>query len=272
MSALAKPKVFASIMFLLFAMAAATWAIDQYLSNRNKTTEIAPLVVDGPVATRILSRGQLRVGIRNDFAPFGQIGVDNSVSGFDVDLAREFAKRWLGDPNAITLVPLSAPDRIPRLVSGEIDILMASLRHKRERDAIIDFSQTYFLDGQSLLVRADSGVSSFADLSGRTVAAIQGSTAVDVLQKLADNAGIHIQIVTYPEYPQALEALGIGRADALTANSVVLTQFAQNNPGFEADRGTLYTRALCHRRPPRRFSPTRVGQFHTTRYEERWHL
>ena len=233
MSALAKPKVFASIMFLLFAMAAATWSFDQYLSNRNETAEIIQLVLDGPVAERILNRGQLRVGVRNDFAPFGQFGADDNLVGFDIDLAREFAKRWIGDADAITLVPLSAPDRIPRLVSGEVDILMASLRHKRERDAIIDFSQTYFLDGQSLLVRANSGVASLADLGGRTVAAIQGSTAIDELQNLADNAGIHIQIVTYPEYPQALEALGIGRADALTANSVVLTQFAQNNPGLQ---------------------------------------
>ena len=220
-------------MFFLFAIAAATWSFDQYLSNRTETPEQIPIITDGPVAERILQRGQLRVGVRDDFAPFSRLDEDGNIVGFDADLAHEFAKRWLGDANAITLVPLSAPDRIPRLLSGEVDILMASLRHKRERDAIIDFSQTYFLDGQSLLTRANAGIAGLADLNGRTVAAIQGSPAIGELQKQADNAGIYIQIVTYPEYPQALEALGTGRADALTANSVVLTQFAQDNPGLQ---------------------------------------
>ena len=106
-------------------------------------------------AARITQRGTLRVGVKFDLPPFGFSSAEGQIVGFDVDIAREFAGRWLGDANAVELVQVTSADRIPRLTSGEIDLLMAALPHRRERDALIDFSQTYFMGGQSLLVKTD---------------------------------------------------------------------------------------------------------------------
>ncbi len=183
-------------------------------------------------ASKILQRGVLRVGVKYDFKPFGFLDESGQVVGFDVDIARELAKRWLGDENALELIKVTSADRIPKLVAGEVDLVAASMTHKRERDELIDFSQTYFLDGQSLLVRADSGINGIQDLDGRKVAAIQGSTSIDQIRAAAEQKGVNLEVAPFQEYPPAVEALLVGEVDALTSDSVALNQFAQDNPGL----------------------------------------
>ncbi len=193
----------------------------------------APTTGDRPsTAAKILSRGVIKAGVKYDFKPFGFVDDSGQISGFDVDIVREFARRWLGDENAVEFIKVTSSSRIPMLVSGEVDLVAASMTHKRERDELIDFSQTYFLDGQSLLVRADSGIQGLLDLNGKSVAAIQGSTSIDNIQAAAERQGLIIQVVSFQEYPAAVEALKTGQVAALTSDSVALTQFAQDNPGL----------------------------------------
>ena len=184
----------------------------------------------------ITSRGRLIVGVKYDFPPFGFIDEEGIVGGFDVDIARALAERWLGDADAIELVRVTSDNRIPLLAAGEVDLVIASMTHKHERDDLIDFSQTYFLDGQSLLVRTSAiGVpelATVADLDGKLVAAIDGSTSIENIQSAAHTSGIKIELLPFQEYPPALEALKAGQVDALTTDSVALARFAGENPGL----------------------------------------
>ena len=195
----------------------------------------SPATFEPPATSRmdkILRRGKLLAGVKYDFAPFGFVDENGAVVGFDVDIARAFADRWLGDPNAVDLVRVTSDTRIPVLASGQIDLAIASMTHKQERDDRIDFSQTYFLDGQSLLVRAESDIESLEDLDGKVVAAIDGSTSIDNIRAKADELGIVIEMLPFQEYPSALEALKAGQVDVLTTDSVALSQFAKDNPGL----------------------------------------
>lgn len=198
--------------------------------------------LDDPTAStaaRIVNRNQLRVGIRLDQKPFGFLDANNQPAGFDVELAQEFAQRWLGDRNRVYFVQVTAADRIPQLLSGNVDLLLAALEYRRERDAFIDYSQEYYLGGQGLLTRAGAGIGTFTDLKERTVAAIQNSASIDLLKALADKAQIKLNIAIYQEYPQALAALKANQVDALTADVVSLAQFAQGNPDLQILRERL---------------------------------
>jgi polar amino acid transport system substrate-binding protein len=197
--------------------------------------ESSPDAFEPPALSRmeeILSRGELLVGVKYDFAPFGFVNAEGDVVGFDVDIAREFAARWLGDPDAVELVRVTSDTRIPVLASGGIDLAIASMTHKQERDDLIDFSQTYFLDGQSLLVRVESDIQGLEDLDGKVVAAIDGSTSIDNIRAKAEKLGIRIEVLPFQEYPSALEALKAGQVDVLTTDSVALSRFAKDNPGL----------------------------------------
>ncbi len=184
------------------------------------------------VLDHILERGKVIAGVKYDFKPFGFVDEAGQVTGFDVDLARQFAKRWLGDENAIDLVQVTSKSRIPMLLNGQVDFVAASMTHNKERDLVIDYTTTYFMDGQSLLVRAGSGINSVADLDGKKVTAIQGSTPIDNIQAEADRLGIEIEIIPFAEYPPAIEALKAGQVDTLTTDSVFLSQAALDNPGL----------------------------------------
>jgi ABC-type amino acid transport substrate-binding protein len=200
----------------------------------------SPVALDRPVQSKvdeIMAKGKFVAGVKFDFKPFGFIDENNQLDGFDIDIMREFAKRWLGDADAVDFVQVTSANRIDKLVANEVDIVAASMTHKRERDEAIDFSQTYFLDGQSLLVRRDSGIRGLEDLGGKTVAAIQGSTSIDNIQQAADELGIAISVLPFQEYPQALEALKAGQVDALTTDSVALSQFAKDNRDLEVVGG-----------------------------------
>jgi polar amino acid transport system substrate-binding protein len=136
----------------------------------------------------------------------------------------------LGDENAVELVQVTSSNRIQKLAAGEVDLVAASMTHKKERDEAIDFSQTYFLDGQSLLVRRNSGINSLTDLDGKIVTAIQGSTSIDNIQQVAADQGLNLEILPFQQYPQALAALTTNQVAALTTDSVALAQFAKDNP------------------------------------------
>ena len=58
----------------------------------------------------------------------------------------------------IELVQVTAKTRIPSLESGKIDVIAAALTHTRERDKVIDFTISYVLDGQKLMVPKGSPI------------------------------------------------------------------------------------------------------------------
>ncbi|MEZ4622338.1 MAG: transporter substrate-binding domain-containing protein [Caldilineaceae bacterium] len=128
---------------------------------------------EASTAAIVVERGVLRVGIRQDSQPFGFIDENGTLSGFDIDLAHEIARRWLGDGSAVEFIAVSLADRIPRLAAGDVDLLLAAMPYKQERDAFIDFSQPYFVDGQVLLVSAESDIGSWDDLNDKVIAVVK---------------------------------------------------------------------------------------------------
>ncbi len=199
------------------------------------TFATSPTLLDKPAQTRlalIQTRGKLLAGVKYDFPPFGSVDAQGKVQGFDVDIAHEFAKRWLGNADAVELVPVLSDTRIPFLSSGAVDLVLASMTHTQQRDDLIDFSETYFLDGQSLLVQKASGIEDLKGLEGKTVAAVAGSTALENIVAISKERGIKITVLPFQEYPSALEALKAGQVDVLTTDSMALAQFAKANPAL----------------------------------------
>ncbi|MEZ4622337.1 MAG: transporter substrate-binding domain-containing protein [Caldilineaceae bacterium] len=91
----------------------------------------------------ILSRGRLIAAVHQDFQPFSTAADDGQRVGFDIDLTREFARRWLGDPNAIEFVTGEPTEQVNRLFAGTVDLVAAALVEQRDWAESIDFSQTY---------------------------------------------------------------------------------------------------------------------------------
>src|SRR6266550_4470471 len=116
---------------------------------------------------KIKERGKLLAGVKLDTPPFGSLDDKNEPAGFDIDLVRKIGAR-IGVP--VELVKVTSATRIPLLVSGNVDLVAASMTHTRERDRAIDFSITYYTGGQSLMVPQASVITGIKDLGGKQVA------------------------------------------------------------------------------------------------------
>jgi len=163
--------------------------------------------------SEIKKSGVLKAGIKYDFKPFGFINKSGNIVGFDVDMLRYVAKK-IGVIAKFQQV--TSKNRIPMVVSGEIDMVVASMTHKKSRDEAIDFSISYFFDGQAMLVRSDEKQTSYRGFEDRKVGAIQGATSGENFKQIQPKA----KIVYFQEYPQAVLSLRKGKIDAITTDLV----------------------------------------------------
>jgi ABC-type amino acid transport substrate-binding protein/formylglycine-generating enzyme required for sulfatase activity len=186
---------------------------------------------------KMLERGFFIAGVKKDSAPFGYSNEANEFVGFEIDLMREFARRWLGDVKAVEFLKVTSQDRIPNLINGNIDIIAATMTHTKDRDQQIDFSQTYYLDGQNILVRegedwrsSDNDESRIQALNGKRMGAIQGSTSIRQIDEFTETYGIKLSVAKFEQYDQAVQALLDGNVDGLTTDRGILIGFAQKYP------------------------------------------
>ena len=178
------------------------------------------------VLDTIKSRGKLLAGVKYDTPPFGFVDSSDKVAGFDIDLVREIATK-LGVP--VEFVKVTSPTRIPLLVSGNVDLVAASMTNTPERAQTIDFSITYYTGAQTLVMPESSTISGVKDLKGKIVAVQQGTTLEKNLADVAPGA----TALPFRDYTSAWLALRQGRADALTGSSDILRGFIKTASGFK---------------------------------------
>jgi ABC-type amino acid transport substrate-binding protein len=181
---------------------------------------------------RILERRRVLALVQIAFEPFSFYGEDGRRVGFEIDFLREFARRWLDDPDAVTYLPVPTDARIPTLQRGRADLIAAALTKTPERAEQVDFSMTYFEDGQRLLVPEDSDIAGVCDLRGRKVAAVEGATSTDNIRAAAADCGFDLgdDLVTFRRHADAVQALLAGEVDAFTSDGVALRNFAEGQP------------------------------------------
>ncbi|WP_439951213.1 ABC transporter substrate-binding protein [Desulfoplanes formicivorans] len=176
---------------------------------------------------KIKQRGALIAGVKDAVVPFGFVDPDtNQLVGFDVDICRAIAQK-LGVE--LKLKPVTSATRIPMLTQGSIDLAAATMTHKFAREDSIDFSITYFMDGQKILVKKDSGITSVADLAGKKVGTAKGSTS----EKNIKQAQPKCKVLSFEGYPQAFLALRQGKVAAVTTDSTILLGLKNSAPNPE---------------------------------------
>jgi len=194
------------------------------------------MLTSGAIADKLAdvkSAGVLKAGVKYDFKPFGFVNDKNKVVGFDIDLLKYIAKD-LGVK--VKFQQVTSKTRIPLVAGGQIDIAAASMTHKVMRDDTIDFTISYFFDGQSMLVRKDCKKRSAKGFAGKKVGAIQGATSGENFK----NASPKAKIVYFQEYPQAVMALRKGKIDAVTTDLVWCSTQAKDSHGkLKVVGGTL---------------------------------
>jgi ABC-type amino acid transport substrate-binding protein len=183
----------------------------------------------------IQSRGTLKVGTREDNVPFGRKDpATNKFVGFDVDIARELARGIFGNQadidKVIEWIPVVSASRIPTLQENKADFVIATMTITAARKEQIDFSDVYFRTGQRILVKKDNtAIKEVADLNGKRVCSVKGSTSETNLRKEAPTATLELQ----DTYPPCLILLQQGRVDAISTDETILFGLALQDPNMK---------------------------------------
>ena len=178
----------------------------------------------------IRQQGRLTVAVQEDVTPFSFLDAHQQRVGFEVDLIRELARRWLGNADAVTFVPVPTERRIAALLEGKVDLIAAALTNTPARQQQIAFSHTYFQAQQHLLVPEGAEVADVCDLQGKVIAVTRGSTAVDNMRVQARACGFTAQLLDVKAQAEAVEAVLTGKAAALSTDGLTLEQVAAGKP------------------------------------------
>lgn len=177
-------------------------------------------------------------GVKADTKLFGLMDVkDGKIKGFDADIATELTKRVLGKDATANFVQVTSQTRIPLLKNGNIDAIIATMTITPEREKQVDFTNSYFDAGQSLLVKKGSAIKSVKDLNktGTKVLGVTGANSVENIKKAAPKA----KVLELSDYAQAMTALKSGQGVALTTDNGILYGMASQNPGYEVVGGAF---------------------------------
>ncbi|MFM1655615.1 glutamine ABC transporter substrate-binding protein GlnH [Brevibacillus sp. B_LB10_24] len=157
---------------------------------------------------------KVTVGTDTSYLPFEFLNQETGkYDGFDMDLLEAVAKEA---GFTYELKPMDFSGLIPALQTNNLDMVIAGVTIKPEREQVIDFSRPYYDAGTLILVRADNdSIKGAADLKGKVIATKQGTSSYDYAAKLD---GVK-EVVPFPNIDQAYMELEKGSADAVVFDS-----------------------------------------------------
>ncbi len=170
-----------------------------------------------PVPESIKSKGILRVGTKCDYPPDGYLDEKGQAQGIEVNLARQIGTYIFGDASKTEIVCVTAANRIPSLVGGKVDLLIATMGISAKRKEVIDFSDPYAWGASSVLVLEDSDIQKLSDLKERTVVVLKGAWQIPWFEENLPEA----KLMKLDTVSDALQALMQKRAEAYAHDFMV---------------------------------------------------
>ncbi len=163
-------------------------------------------------------RGQLVLGLDDSFPPLGFRDENNEIVGYDIDLARELARR-LGVELVCQPIDWSAKEQ--ELNTFHIDCIWNGFTMTAERREAMAFTKPYLANAQVVVVRSGSGITDLAGLAGKVVGVQAGSSAEEAIEQNAAFKASLRKIVEFKENVTALNDLEIQNLDAVVMDQVV---------------------------------------------------
>ena len=170
---------------------------------------------------------KLIVGFDAEFPPFGFIAEDGSYDGFDLAMAKELCSRLGWDFEAVAI---DWDTKDAELKAGSINCIWNGFTYTG-REEEYTWSDPYVENKIVLVVKADSGITSMADLAGKTVMAQAASSAVDAIEANEEFKSSLKEVVELGDYNMGFMELAQDSVDAVAADLGVAAYQAANNEG-----------------------------------------
>lgn len=198
----------------------------------------APAQAAGDTMARIRETRTVVLGVRESARPFSFANAQKQPIGYSVDLclnAVDEIKRELKLPELkVQYKYVTGPERIPKLVAGEIDMECGSTTNTMARQEKVDFSYTFFVAAMRVLASKELHIESVKDLNGLPVALSKGTTSEKLFTQLAGGELQQAKLTTYPNNVDAYKALKEGKVRAFPQDDSLLLGLASNDKALDA--------------------------------------
>ncbi len=196
--------------------------------------------------SRIKAAKVINVAYAPDSLPFSFVGPDKQPAGYSIDLCKRVIARLgqaVGQPGIkVNWLAGDTQARLQMVRSGKADLDCANTTQTLARLENVDFSNLIFVDAGSVIVRAESPISRIADLAGKPVAVLKGTTTEKRLKALLATDLAGMQIVPVNDSQEGLNLLNAGTVVAYAGDRIKLVGAAVQ--GSNAGKFELLTEEL----------------------------
>jgi glutamate/aspartate transport system substrate-binding protein len=201
---------------------------------------------------KIKTSGHVTMGVRESSGALSYTVGDGKFVGFHVEVCERVLadlKKSLALPKLdIKYQPVTSQNRIPLVQNGTVDIECGSTTNNLTRQKDVAFAVTTYVTEVRMAVKANSGITSIAQLNGRKVATTTGTTSVQTLRKHERATGVNFDEVFGKDHADSFLLLDAGRADAFVMDDYILAgniAKAKNPADFKIAGETLSTEPIA---------------------------
>ncbi len=163
---------------------------------------------------KVKEKGEIKMAMSGQYPPFNFVDDTNTLTGFDVEIGKEIAKR-IGVPGKA--LSTAWDGIIAGLLANKYEWICGSMAITDERLKSIDFTEPYYRSGAQLFVKKGSTISSTDELKGKKVGVTLGTTYETWVRKNIADADVR----TYKGVPDMILEMSTGRIDGFITDKIV---------------------------------------------------
>lgn len=169
--------------------------------------------------------GVVTMGVRDSSGALSYTLGDGKYVGYHVEICSRIIanlEKAAGRKLEVKYLPVTSQNRIPLVQNGTVDIECGSTTNNVARAKDVAFLDTTFVEEVRIAVKANSGITSIAQLNGKTVATTTGTTSVQTLRKNQRATGVDFKEIFGKDHSDSFLLLESGRADAFVMDGSIL--------------------------------------------------
>jgi len=187
---------------------------------------------DVDINTLVVESGKLHMSTNASFPPYEMVANDGSFEGIDVEVAGLIAEK-LGLELVVDDMDFTAA--MLAVQNGKSDIAMAGITVNEERQANMDFTESYATGVQVIIVPEGSSIATVDDLANAELIGTQdGTTGYIYCSDTPENGGYgEDHVVAYENGSVAIQALLAGQVDCVVIDNEPAKAYVAANPGLK---------------------------------------
>ena len=177
----------------------------------------------------IKKSGKIRIAVDLGVPPYGMTDDKMQPTGSDIETAKLLAADW---GLQFEHVPTTGAARIPGLQTGKADLVISTLSITPERAKVIDFSKGYAVLRTVIAAPKNIALKSMADLDGKTVGTVRGTTHDTQLTKEGPKG---MKLVRYEDDATEAQAFLSGQVDIFSTAELLVAPIDKKNPARQVE-------------------------------------